>query len=369
MANTKKHARTRLAKNQSPRPQQRVPFIEHVHELRRRLFYVAISVGLFSALAYAVEHKIIELLLRPARDQEFIYTSPGGGIDFLFRVCLYTGIVCSIPVIIYQILRYVEPLIKDATKRMVLWGSLTSGILALAGIVFGYFIGLPSGLDFLLNQFHTSQITALITIQSYMSFVMMYLLGSAMLLQIPLILLFINRIKPLKPLKLLSLSHQRWVILGAFLSSAIINASPQIMAQLMVAIPIVLSYQIGAGLIWYVNRRRPAPEALDSLRKQEEERRLERQRAASGQAPVPYIPVRPAPIASAIVKSNKSPRPTAINFTKPQPVLQPLKPIAKQQIAANRPAHRRQYIDGFVRQRPANYAQKPFSSSEGYISA
>lgn len=298
MTKTKNHAKKRLAKNQPPRPHQKIAFIEHVHELRKRLFYVATSVGIFSILAYCIEHRIIAILLKPARDQEFIYTSPGGGIDFLFRVCLYTGIACSIPVIIYQVLRYLEPLIKDATKRMVLWGSLASGILAIAGIVFGYFLGLPSGLDFLLNQFHTSQITALITIQSYMSFVMMYLLGSAMLLQVPLILLFINRIKPLKPSKLLSLSYQRWVILFAFISSAIINASPQIMAQLMVAGPVILSYEIGVGIIWYVNRHRPAPDAIRTLRDNDEALRAQRQARAANSKTVPYIPVVPAPAAN-----------------------------------------------------------------------
>ena len=313
MTRTTSHAKKKPAKNQPPRPQQKIAFIEHVHELRKRLFYVAASVGIFSIAAYAIEHRIIAALLKPARDQEFIYTSPGGGIDFLFRVCLYTGIACSIPVIIYQVLRYLEPLIKDATKRMVLWGSLASGILALAGIVFGYFLGLPAGLDFLLNQFHTDQITALITIQSYMSFVMMYLLGSAMLLQVPLILLFINRIKPLKPSKLLSLSYQRWVILFAFISSAVINASPQIMAQLMIAGPIILSYEIGVGIIWYVNRRRPNPDTLRDLRETDEARRAARQAKAARSKTIPYIPVVAAPantpqrVSAARMQSPKQP--------------------------------------------------------------
>ena len=257
--------KTRPAQNQPLRPSQKVPFIEHLYEPRKRLFYIVASIGVFGTIAYIFEHQIINALLKPARDQEFIYTSPGGGLDFLFRVCLYVGIACSIPVIVFQLLRYIEPLIKHTTRRMVLWGSLVSGGLALIGVVFGYFIGLPSGLDFLLHQFKTDQIQPLITIQSYMNFVMLYLLGSAMLLQIPLILMFINRIKPLQPKKLLGLNAQRWVVLGAFVSSAIINASPQIMAQLVIAGPIILSYQIGVGVIWYVNKHQTSPDQLRSL--------------------------------------------------------------------------------------------------------
>jgi sec-independent protein translocase protein TatC len=277
---------TRPAHSQPLRPSQKVPFVEHLYELRKRLFYIVASVGIFGTVAYMFEHHIINALLRPAREQEFIYTSPGGGLDFLFRVCLYAGIACSIPVIVYQLLRYIEPLIKHTTKRMVLWGSLVSGALALVGIVFGYFVGLPSGLDFLLHQFKTDQIQPLITIQSYMNFVMLYLLGSAMLLQIPLILIFINRIKPLQPKKLLSLSAQRWVILGAFIGSAVINASPQIMAQLVIAGPIILSYQIGVGIIWYVNKRHAAPDQLQSLRDRDAELRSARLQTAQSARPL-----------------------------------------------------------------------------------
>lgn len=278
--------KTRRAQNQLLKPSQKVPFIEHVYELRRRLFYIVLSVGIFGAIAYSIQHHIIAVLLRPAKEQEFIYTSPGGGLDFLFRVCLYAGLACSIPVIVYQLLKYIEPLLKHTTKRMVLWGSITSAILALIGVVFGYFVGLPSGLDFLLHQFKTDQIQPLITIQSYMSFVMLYLLGSAMLLQIPLILIFINRIKPLQPKKLLALNAQRWVILGAFIGSAIINASPQIMAQLLVAGPIILSYQIGVGVIWYVNKHHTSQEDLRSLRERDEQMRANRLATAEKARPL-----------------------------------------------------------------------------------
>src|SRR5579863_318074 len=79
-----------------------LPFIEHVHELRRRLMYVALSVALWSSAAYAIERRIINLLLQPAHGQNFIYTSPIDGINFQFKLCLYVGIGFSIPVIIYH---------------------------------------------------------------------------------------------------------------------------------------------------------------------------------------------------------------------------------------------------------------------------
>jgi sec-independent protein translocase protein TatC len=233
------------------------PFIHHLQELRRRLYYIAASVLLWGCAAYAIEHHIVDLLLRPAHGEHFIYTTPGGGIDFLFRICAYTGLVFSIPVIVYNVLRFLEPVIDASSRRFILWGSFVSGLLALGGMAFGYFLGLPQALHFLLNQFTTIQIQPLVTIQSYLGFVIIFMVGSSLLFQLPLILLFINRIKPLKPRRLLH--YERWVILTAFILGGIMNPSPNILSQLIIAGPFVLMYQVGIILIALINRRKPAP--------------------------------------------------------------------------------------------------------------
>jgi sec-independent protein translocase protein TatC len=230
------------------------PFVEHLYELRRRLFYIAVSVFFWSAAAYAIQQHIVSVLLRPSHGQSFVYTSPIGGIDFLFRVCLYTGLIISLPVIVYQLLRFTAPLMKTESTRFIAWGSAISGLVAVLGIVFGYFIGLPTALHFLLHQFQTSQIKPLITVQSYMSFVMVYMVGSALMFQVPLFLIFINRIKPLKPSRLFH--YERWVILIAFVMAGLMNPTPKVWDQLLVAGPIILMYQLGIGIIALINRPR-----------------------------------------------------------------------------------------------------------------
>lgn len=242
---------TQLKNSQPQNP--RMPFMEHLMELRKRIFYVALSVIAWSVGAYFVQHQIVQALLKPAENQKFIYTSVGGGIDFLFRVCIYTGIVFSIPVVVFQLLKYLQPLIKKDAVRFINWGSIVSGVLALAGMAFGYFLGLPAALHFLLHQFTSEQIQPLLTIQSYMSFVTLYMLGSAFLFQLPLIMALINRIKPLKPKKLLGC--ERWVILLAFIGGGIMNPSPRVQDQLLLAVPMIAAYQVGILLVWRMNRK------------------------------------------------------------------------------------------------------------------
>ncbi len=233
------------------------PFIEHVQELRRRLYYIAAAVLVCGSATYAVQQHVVNALLKPSKGQHFIYTSPGGGIDFLFRVCVYTGLVLSTPVIVYNLLEFLSPLMSRESKRFAVWVSLACSLLAVAGIAFGYFIGLPAALHFLFNQFTTAQIKPLVTIQAYLSFVIAYMLGSALLFQLPLLLITINRIKPLQPRRLLH--YERWVILAAFVLAGLMNPTPNILSQLIVAGPFIVMYQLGILLIAFINRPRRAP--------------------------------------------------------------------------------------------------------------
>ncbi|HET7302353.1 MAG TPA: twin-arginine translocase subunit TatC [Candidatus Saccharimonadales bacterium] len=277
------------------------PMIEHVRELRRRLMLIALSVGVWASAAYGVQQHIVAILLKPAHDQKFIYTSPGGGIDFLFKLCLYAGLIMSIPVIVYHILKYIEPLIKRESTRFIAVGSAISGILAVLGMLYGYFLGLPAALHFLLHQFITTQIQPLLTIQAYMSFVVVYMLGSAMLLQVPLLLILINRIKPLK-VKVLN-KYQRHVIAASFIVAGLMNPTPNVFALLLIAVPIVVMYQVGIFVIWSTQRkRRPhAPPAhVVQMLEEDATRRLQRLSVAGQAQPLLVAAAVPAAAMSSV---------------------------------------------------------------------
>ena len=260
------------------------PFIDHAQELRRRCYYIAASIVLWGGAIYAVQQHVVNALLRPAKGQHFIYTSPGGGIDFLFRICVYGGIILSLPVIIYNGLRFLEPVINQRSRRFVAFGSLAATVLAAIGVAFGYYVGLPAALHFLLHQFTTVQIQPLVTIQAYLGFVIVYMFGSALLFQLPLLLLFINRIKPLKPKRLLH--YERWVILAAFVMAGLMNPTPNVISQLLIAGPFIIAYQVAIVLIALINRPRRSAH-VQRLFEQDETIRQQRQQRVAEYKPVP----------------------------------------------------------------------------------
>jgi sec-independent protein translocase protein TatC len=258
-------------------------FSEHLLELRLRLLYVALTVLVFSTAAYFVQQQLVRFLLMPAHHQNFIYTSPGGGLTFLFQVCIYVGITASIPVFVYQLLRFIEPVIGDSERRFIMRMGWFSAVLAVIGFGFGYLIGLPTALHFLGHQFTTKQIAPLLTIQEYMSFITVYLIGSAFIFQLPLIVLFINRIKPLRPRKLLG--FEKYVIAGAFIVSILMAPTVNLVDQIMLAGPIIATYQVSILLVLLINRAKGSSKVAKLL-EQDRLRQVARQQMASSTVPV-----------------------------------------------------------------------------------
>lgn len=134
---------------------------------------------------------------------------------------------------------------------MVLGYTFTSTILAILGIAFAYFVSLPAALHFLTN-IGLKQVTALLTIDAYMSFIIAYLLAGALLFQLPLIMVIINTVTPLSPKKLMN--YQRHVIVGSFIVAALISPTPDAVNQAILAAPMILMYQIGILIIWFKRR-------------------------------------------------------------------------------------------------------------------
>lgn len=226
----------------------------HLQELRQRLFYVVSFVVVFTGIGFVIREQLTEWMLRPADAQQFIYTSPVGGFDFIFRISLYFGLALAVPVLMYNLFQYLAPLLPSRTSSFVFKATFTSYLLAIAGVAFGYFASLPAAMNFLLHQFTTEQIQALLSIQEYMSFVMIYLVGFALLFQIPIIMLFINKIKPFQPSQLMG--YQRYVIVGATILAAILTPTADIMNMMIMAVPIVIMYQFGVVLVLVSNRRK-----------------------------------------------------------------------------------------------------------------
>lgn len=227
---------------------------EHLAELQNRFLSIAVLFLLFSVLAYPFFDTIVGFLLAPlGEDHKLVYLTPGGAFGFIIQACMSIGFVLVLPVAIYNLYRFIMPVVSRTTIRRAIGFTLASFILAMAGIAFAYYISLPAALYFL-TGFELHHIDPMLTIDSYFSFITMYMLVGAALFQIPLLMLLINGYTPLGPKKLMK--HQDKIILGSFIIAAIISPTPDVINQTLLASPIIVMYQVGIILVWLSNRKK-----------------------------------------------------------------------------------------------------------------
>lgn len=233
-------------------------FSEHLLELRQRLFASVFFLLLGTIAGYLIHSHILELLIAPL-NQPIFYSSPAGGFDFVIKLSLFFGFTVSVPVFIYHTLKFIEPVLPERSGSRMLLIVFGSVALLVLGVLFAYFVSLPAALHFL-GLFASEGVEALIAADQYFSFVTRYLFGFGLLFQLPLVLLLINSVRRISTQQLMG--YQKWVVLLSFVVAAVLTPTPDVLNQLLMALPIIGLYQLSLLLLWAINRR-----AVSSRRK------------------------------------------------------------------------------------------------------
>jgi len=224
---------------------------EHIHELRSRLLVIVGVFIVWCGVGYAVREPLTKLILNPL-GQSVYYNTPQGGFEFFMRVIMTAGFIAAVPVIVHQLLHFVEPAVGEKLtaklmRRTLLW----SFVLAAIGIVFAYMAILPTSLTFF-SEFGGKSVQPLISADAYLNFVLGILATFALLFQLPLIISIIDRIHPLKPQQLTK--YRRHVIVGSLIIALIMPFTYDPITQFVIALPIVVLFELSVILVRWNHR-------------------------------------------------------------------------------------------------------------------
>ncbi len=214
----------------------------HLRELQWRLMIVAGFFIVGAGLAYYFQSYVVPFLLNPLNGEKLVYLTPGGGFSFIFLISIYSGIALAFPVFMQQLYAFLRPALPEAARKKSAVIITASFALLAAGLAFGYFVAVPSALTFLYG-FADQYVSASLTAESYLNFMIAYTIGIGIVFQLPLLLLLIHTIKPLTPGGLGK--SEKWVILAAFIIAAIITPTPDPINQAIIAGPVIVIYQFG----------------------------------------------------------------------------------------------------------------------------
>jgi sec-independent protein translocase protein TatC len=226
-------------------------FKDHLNELKRRSFLVFASFLVGSGIGFLL-HKQIEELLQKPLGQTLYYSTPAGGLSFVMQIALGVGFVLTLPLLLYQILQFIRPSLKPVRTRSIILIVLIAILLSIAAIIYVYYISLPASLNFLVS-FNSDSVQALINVNDYLRFLLAYIGGAIIAFQLPLFLLFMNKIRRFPPGGLTKM--QGPVIIGAIVVAGILTPTVDPINQMLLAGPIILLFEVGVVTIWALNGR------------------------------------------------------------------------------------------------------------------
>ena len=225
--------------------EKKIPFTGHLEELRRRLIVCFSAVGIGFVLSYGFKEKLFQILTRPLisvmkTGDKLIFTGLPEAFFTYLKVAFLSGIILATPIIFYEFWMFVAPGLYNKEKRLMFPIVFLSTLFFVGGSFFGYFIVFPYGFKFFLG-FASETIQPLPSMREYLSFASKLLLAFGLVFELPLVITFLAK------LGMVSVSflkkNRKYALLLFFVGAAILTP-PDVVTQVMMALPLMVLYEI-----------------------------------------------------------------------------------------------------------------------------
>lgn len=229
--------------------EHRLPISEHLEELRTRIIFSILVVIGFFFISWFFKSKILDILKKPhdlamenlGLSQSLQVLSYQEGFYAYIKLCLISAFFMAYPIIAHQIWKFAETGLYKSERRYVRIFAPVSFILFIIGVLFGYFLLIPFGLQFMIKILGPN-IQPIITMSQYIALVSLLTFALGIVFQLPLIMLFISKIGMLRAKDFVK--WRKYAILIIFILAAIITP-PDPFTQVMTALPMIVLYEVG----------------------------------------------------------------------------------------------------------------------------
>ncbi len=233
---------------------KKLTILGHLDEVRKRLIRSVIAVVITTIISFIFAPQIFEILKSPAGDIDLIFIEMTEMLGTYMRVSLVSGIILAMPYLTYQLIMFVSPALTTREKRYVYLILPWVTLMFTAGVVFSYYILIPRMVTFLIT-FGGDIATPQIKIGNYIATVTRLLLAVGLVFEMPVVTTFLARMGIITP-EWLAAKRKAAIIL-AFILAAMITPTIDPINQSLVALPLIVLYEMSIWLAKLVRRKKP----------------------------------------------------------------------------------------------------------------
>ncbi|MGO9377213.1 MAG: twin-arginine translocase subunit TatC [Dissulfurispiraceae bacterium] len=248
----------------------------HLEDLRKRIIISAVTVLAAFVVAFNYSEQIFSVLIFPLRNSldfsvtgmyvrfvpvdklqstKLVFLAPTEAFWMNMKVAFVAALVFSLPVIFHQLWQFISPGLQQTEKKYVIPFVLTATGLFLVGASFCFIIVLPFALSFLLNYKVGDFLMPMLSVGQYVDFCLKFILAFGAIFELPIILIFLTKIGLVTPQTLKR--NRRLAIVLAFVAGAVLTPTPDVFNQTLMAVPIILLYEVGIQLSVFFVKRKP----------------------------------------------------------------------------------------------------------------
>jgi len=241
----------------------RAPLLDHLLELRKRLLWSIAALAVSFGICLYFSKPILIILVHPlvwAGQSTLVYTQMFEAFFVQMKVAFFAGVMLSFPIIANQLWQFVAPGLYKKERNALLPFLFATPVLFILGASLAYFVAIPMALHFLLS-FQTDlggiKQEALPSIGSYLQMVMQFLFGFGIAFLVPVLLMLLERAGIVTRQQLIG--FRRYAIVGNTAVAAVL-APPDVGSMILLAVPLILLYELAIVGIWFTERKRKREE-------------------------------------------------------------------------------------------------------------
>jgi sec-independent protein translocase protein TatC len=222
-----------------------MPLVDHLAELRKRIAIALLAVALGAVVGFVLGPRIIEVLKAPYGDAPLLLLAPGEGFFITLKIAIATGIVLGMPVILFQLWRFISPGLTKEERRLARpWVPLALAFFV-AGVVVAYVV-LPFAISFL-SSFGTGELENAWTADGYFGFVATMFVGFGLVMQFPIVLVLLSKVGIVTSERLRS--TRRYALLICAVVAAVATPGGDIISPFVLGLTMYALYELSILLV------------------------------------------------------------------------------------------------------------------------